>query len=236
VRVGAWFGVIGMVISVAILLAQSRYLKKTWQVGPALRRGAPTGLLAGFLAGGIAQLLYYYIGPTEFLRVICWGIGGGLMGVGLSLRIPNLGRRNGLLGGAVGGALGGIGFIILAYTAGDVAGRLLGIAVIGFFIGLMLVLIEAISRKYWLDVVYSTREVVSVNLGAEPVLIGSSSEVCTVFVRDAPPVAFEFTLEAEKIRVKHVNSGEVFPVQPGERMKLAAVELKFRTPEVGRSG
>jgi len=233
IRVGVWFGVIGAAISVAILLVQSRYLRQQWQGGRAAKQGIPAGLVAGAVAGGLAQFLYSFIGPTEVLRVICWGIAGGLLGGGLSLRIPNLGWQRGMAGGALGGFLGGIIFILLAMNYGNVAGRFLGIAVIGFFIGLMLVFVEALSRKIWLDVVYGPREVVSVTLGAEPVRIGSSSEVATVFVAGAAPVAMEFSMTGDQVMVKHVMTGEAAPVRPGERLKLAEVEIVVRSAGEG---
>ncbi len=77
--VGLWFGIIGAGISMVILLGQYFYLKRKLLIGPAAKIGLPFGFLAGALAGGLAQALYRFIGPTEFLRVICWGSPGACL-------------------------------------------------------------------------------------------------------------------------------------------------------------
>jgi hypothetical protein len=141
--------------------------------------GTGFGALAGFAAGAIAQGLYSEIGPTEVLRVICWGIAGGLLGFSLSFRIPNLTRRRGFGGGFAGGFLGGIVFIGIGAVGSPGFGRLLGIAAIGFAIGLMIVFADAVFREAWLEVRYGPHEARTVTLGPEPVQVGSdvSSEV-----------------------------------------------------------
>jgi hypothetical protein len=107
IHVGLWFGLIGAAIAVSLLIASAQYLKRGLQIQQAFRDGVLLGFVAGAIAGAIAQYTYTSVGPTEFLRVICWGIAGGLLGLGLSFRIPNLGRSRGLGGGFVGGLLGG---------------------------------------------------------------------------------------------------------------------------------
>ena len=140
ISVGIWFGVIGGLISIFLLMGYSSYLKRGWRIGESIKKGILPGVLAGFIAGAIAQSTYTIIGPTELLRVICWGIAGGLLGLGLSFRIPNLGKIRGLGGGGIGGIIGGILFIFISLFLGEVIGRLLGISAIGFLIGLMIIL------------------------------------------------------------------------------------------------
>ena len=126
ILIAIWFGVIGTMIALFLLIGQSLYLRN----GFALRKntwfGGLYGGLSGLGAGAIAQMVYQ-IGPNEPLRVLCWGISGGLLGLSLSFRIPNLGRLRGGIGGFIGGLLGGILFIVLSIVLAEIAGRLGGI-------------------------------------------------------------------------------------------------------------
>jgi hypothetical protein len=230
-KVGLWFGIIGAGISVVILVGQYFYLKQKFLIGPAAKIGLPLGLLAGALAGGLAQGLYSFIGPTEFLRVICWGIAGGLLGVGLSLRIPNLGKVNGLFGGMAGGVIGGILFIIFASSLSQVFGRLFGSAAIGFFIALMLIFMETISRKFWLRINYGPKESRTVNLGSEVVSLGSDAK-CTVYVRDVAPVALRFKTEQGQVLCKDVSTGKVITMRPGDKKRLGKVDIMVCAPNM----
>ena len=201
ISVGIWFGIIGVCISIALLLGYSWYLKRGLRIGQSTKEGILPGFIAGFLAGAIAQYTFTTIGPTEFLRVICWGIAGGLLGVGLSFRIPNLGRLRGLAGGTIGGVIGGCLFILFTFLIGVVAGRLLGLAAIGFFIGLAIVLVEAAFREAWLIVHWTPTEQKTISLGTKPVLLGSSEDAHVYLKKSQgyPPMAAKIYTEGEKI-------------------------------------
>lgn len=204
-KVGLWFAIIGALIAVAILLGQEKYSGRSLALtmsGPATRRlalGAVFGGVSGFLAGAVAQGLYTVVGPTEVLRVICWGVAGGSLGLALSFRIPNLTRSRGLAGGLAGGILGGIVFIGVSAAGSQTFGRLIGVSTIGFAIGLMIMLADAMFRKAWLEVRYSPREVRTLTLGAEPVRIGSDARNCEVYVRNVPAIACVYRFEKGQI-------------------------------------
>jgi hypothetical protein len=217
VRVAIWFGIIGVGIAVAILLGYYQYVKRGFLIGEALKLGAPVGFIAGAISGAIAQSMFTSFGAGEVLRVICWAIAGAVLGLGLSFRIPNLGRWHGLLGGAAGGIIGGILFIVFSVTfqMADTLGRFAGIAAIGFFIGLMLVLVEAAFREAWLEVRYGPKEVRNISLGSEPVTIGGDPNACTVFARNTPAVAFRYRLDQGRITCEDVANSQVTTVKPG---------------------
>lgn len=225
--VGIWFGIIGAAIAVTLLIAASQYLKRGLQVKQALKNGVWVGFLAGAIAGGIAQYTYQSVGPTEFLRVICWGIAGGLLGLGLSFRIPNLGQMRGMGGGFIGGLLGGILFVLLAVLkdGSQIVARLSGTAAIGFCIGLAIVIIEAAFREAWLEIRYSPRESRTVSLGSQPVTIGSDPNLCTVYVRNVPPVALRYQLMQGQIICEEVSSGTTHSLQPGEQQAVGTVTI-----------
>ncbi|MDA1015899.1 MAG: hypothetical protein O3A00_15765, partial [Planctomycetota bacterium] len=78
---------------------------------------------------------------------------------------------------------------------GDALGRLNGAIALGFVIGLMVALIEAGSREFWLEVRYGTRETRLVTLGETPVTIGNDARHSTVYAREAArPIAYRYTV------------------------------------------
>jgi hypothetical protein len=209
---------------VALLAGQAYYLKRRLQSGEAVKGGV-VGFLAGAVAGAIAQSIYGGIGANEVLRIICWGIAGGLLGYGLSFRIPNVGGQRGLLGGAVGGVIGGGLFIALTFgLRDDVVGRLVGVTAIGFCIGLMIALVEAVLREVWLEVRYGPKEARVVSLGREPVSIGGD-RACTIYAQNAPPLALRYRLEEGRIVCEDVVQGRTMPVSPADRRVVGPLTI-----------
>ena len=86
-----WFGLVGGGIATAIMFGYYYYIKGKPQIKQALKNGGLFGLIVGAISGAIAQGIFRGIDPrNELLRVICWGIAGSLLGLGLAQRIPNL--------------------------------------------------------------------------------------------------------------------------------------------------
>jgi hypothetical protein len=222
VEVGAWFGLIGGFISAAILLGHVTYSAKSLSAALAgsniarLAVGGVFGAMSGFIAGGVAQGLYAGIGPTEVLRAICWGVAGGLLGIALSFRIPNLTALRGFVGGFAGGIVGGVVFIGVSISGSQIFGRLVGIAIIGFAIGLMIMLADALFRKAWLEVRYGPREVRSLTLGPEPLRVGSDAGQCAIYVKNLPAIACVYRFEQGRVicddRINNRNGAVPFGV------------------------
>lgn len=215
-----WFGLVGAGITTAILFAYYYYIKGRPQFQQALKKGGLFGFIAGAISGAIAQTIYSGIGPNEFLRVICWGIAGSLLGLALSQRIPNLGTLRGMSGGTAGGILGGCLFIVFAYTLSGTAGRLIGCAAIGFCIGIMLIVIETLFSKAWLIISYDNGETRTLNIGLEPITIGSDDYLSIIYVPNVIPVAFRFQMDSGKILCEDVASGRISYLQPGDEMRV----------------
>lgn len=226
-RMGLWFGLIGLGISVALLIANSQYSKRRLRIQQALQDGILLGFFVGMLSGGTAQFIYSSIGPTEILRVICWGIAGFFLGSGLSLRIPNLGWWRGAMGGAVGGTLGGALFVLIGVLSKlpEFLARLIGLAAIGFCIGLMIVIAEVAFRDAWLEVRYGTRETRTVSLGTQSILIGSDSNLCTLYARNTAPVALRYQLDQGQIICEDIPTGITRQIQPGDQRTVGNLTI-----------
>ncbi|MEG3840250.1 hypothetical protein [Microcoleus sp. herbarium14] len=217
-----WFGLVGGSIAAAIMFGYYYYIKGKPQIKQALKNGGLFGLIAGAVSGAIAEGIFSGIGDgeNELLRVICWGIAGSLLGLGLSKRIPNLGMLRGALGGGVGGVLGGCLFILFAYTLSGTAGRLAGCAAIGFWIGIMLVVAETLFNKAWLVISYDTGVNRTLTIGAEPVTFGSDENLSIICIPNVSPLAMRFQLEAGQIVCKNFDSGAVSYLRSGDQKRI----------------
>jgi len=217
-----WFGLVGGGIATAIMFGYYYYIKGKPQIKQALKNGGLFGLIAGAISGGIAEGIFSGIGDgeNEILRVICWGIAGSLLGFGLSKRIPNLGALRGLGGGGVGGVLGGCLFILFAYSLSGTAGRSVGCAAIGFWIGIMLVVAETLFNKAWLVISYDTGANRTLTIGAEPVTFGSDENLSIICIPDVAPLAMRFKLAAGQIVCENVDSGAVSYLRSGDQKRI----------------
>ncbi len=215
-----WFGLVGGGIATAIMLGYYYYIKGKPQIKQSLKNGGLFGLIAGAISGAIAQGIYAGIGPNELLRVICWGIAGSLLGLGLAQRIPNLGALRGMGGGGVGGVLGGCLFLLFAYTLSGTVGRSVGCAAIGFWIGIMLVVAETLFNKAWLVISYDTGANRTLTIGAEPVTFGSDENLSIIYIPDVSPLAMRFQLEAGQIVCENVDSGAVSYLRSGDQKRI----------------
>lgn len=217
-----WFGLVGGGIATAIMFGYYYYIKGKPQIKQALKNGGLFGLIAGAISGAIAEAIYSGIGEgdNELLRVICWGIAGSLLGLGLAQRIPNLGALRGMGGGGVGGVLGGCLFILFAYNLSGTAGRLAGCAAIGFWIGIMLVVAETLFNKAWLVISYDTGANRTLTLGSEPITFGSDENLSIICIPNVSPLAMRFQLEAGQIVCENVDSGAVSYLRSGDQKKI----------------
>ena len=234
-----WTGVLAVGTFLALIVAQNSYLRHPiLRVGQAIA-GALGSLAAGLVAGAVGQLpLYEGLGGVAALqlagRIVAWSLLGGLLGWGMAFFLPNLNPRRALVGGGVGGAMGAVGFLGAASALDDMAGRLLGAAILGFFIGLAIAFIEAAFRQAWLEVEYGPQEVRTVNLGAEPVSIGSDAKACTIYACNAPPVALRFRLDRGQIFCENVPTGAIQQLQPGDLQRVG--NLAVVTRAAGQAG
>lgn len=129
------------------------------------------------------------------------------------------------MGGGIGGGLGGITFILASAVGGEVLGRTIGVAFIGFGIAVMIAAADILLREAWLEVSYGPREVRRISLGPHPVLLGGDRERCTIVLAQAAPVAAEYRFDAGNIVFKDRERGTSTTVSVGHRHLIGKVEI-----------
>jgi Ca-activated chloride channel family protein len=242
-RVGAWTALLAVGLAVALVGGQRRRLRRrSW--GPKRWSVAILGSsVAGLTAGVAGQLLYSLLSErfgTQRLpgagvlavpaagRLLAWSFLGAVLGRGMARFIPNLPAGRSLLAGAAGGLAGGWGFAAATAVLGDRAGRLLGAPVLGLSLGLMIALVEAVSRRAWLEIDYGNDETESVALGAEPVVIGSDSGSCTVYASGAAHRACRYRMMGDRVVVEDLATHRTRLVSSGERTDIGDVAVTVR--------
>jgi len=185
-----------------------------------------TSVIVGIVAGGCGQVLYgmfSYWGLLYADRLIAWALLGLISAYGLSLFIPNLNKDWAWKSGALGGLLGAICFIYLTQTLGDIGGRLTGAFILGFFIGLMVGVVETICRDAFLKISYSGKESTTLNLGREKVTLGSGQSDM-VYVSDAAENAMSFQLDNGKLLC--YKNGQLQNIDIGNKLTLGNVTVE----------
>ena len=235
--VGVWTGSIAALVCLFLLGGQHHYLRGTLPSAGGVLAGLAGGMVVGLIGGAAGQGLFLLAPDNGTLaaifgvifRVLGWTILGALAGAGLSLFVPNLKLVYGLAGGAAGGAAGAVGYIIVEAVAGAVLGRLAGGLALGLCIGLMVAVVEAAFRRAWLEVQYGPREMITVNLGAEPVKIGGDAKACTVWARGAADVALRYFIRDGKVICTDVPARDEFAVNDGDTRAAGNVTIVVRT-------
>jgi len=230
IRIGVWTALLAIGISLALIIGQNHYLQRTLLNPNAALTGATRGLAAGLIAGALSQLVFSATASAstivvEIGRIFGWAMLGGLLGLGLAMFVDNLKPSRGMAGGAIGGAAGAIGFIITGLIASDIIGRPVGAAILGFFIGAMIALVDAFFREAWVEVHYGPNEMRTVALGSKPVVIGSNRELCTIMANGAPAVALRYLLDEGRISCEDVQASSTVEVTPGDRRSTGNIEI-----------
>ncbi|MBL1208724.1 VWA domain-containing protein [Geminocystis sp. GBBB08] len=175
-RIGIWTALISLGVSIALIIGQNHYLHRRLLSPQEATLGLISSLCAGFVAGSIGQLIFTPLANMGFSpiipRLIGWGILGALVGGGMAFFVPNLKLSRGLIGGLIGGLMGAIAFLLITQYSTAIIGRLVGTTILGFFLGLMIALIEQINRKYSLIVNWNEKEKTTISLGEKPIVLG----------------------------------------------------------------
>lgn len=231
-KVSIWTSLLGLGISIALVIGQNWYTKKRFPPIKALLSSVAGGFVAGLIAGGGGQLFFSTLAEsTEQLQIIGriagWIILGGLLGGGLSFFIPNLHTWKSTTAGAIGGLVGGAVFIMATDFTGDTGGRLIGAFLLGMCIGLMVAFAELAFRTAWLEV-QRGREFFTVNLGLEPVKLGSG-RACQIYERQLPKIAHSYQIIDSEVQRTDVQSQQMTALSPGTAETFGGLTITVKT-------
>lgn len=157
-----WAGFISLFIGLFLGIGEGVYYGSKEKAVLYGLLGAAISFVIGFGSGFLAQLLYSSLlgdDPSLFLSSLIRGIGWTVMGVGIGLAIGLI-RPQGkrilfcVLGGAIGAFLGGFLFnFVCEIIPNSIAGRSVGIVIMGILIGVGVGLLEQVSKQAWLKVI-----------------------------------------------------------------------------------
>lgn len=231
---GVWTALLAAGLGLALIAGQNHYLHLPLLSTQQAVAGAIGGLAAGFVGGMVGQLMFGPVAQIPFVaslgQIFGWAILGAVLARGIAFYVPNLSPVRSIIGGAIGGGIAALGFVIASFimglfgeSAGEALGRFTGAIALGFVVGLMVALIEAASREFWLEVRYGTRETRNVTLGDSPVTIGSDARNCTVYAREARALAYKYTVVEGSVVCLDYTTEQQTEVPIGDQRVMGAV-------------
>lgn len=214
-----------------------------WLVSTFLPRGEggwrPRSRLLAALAAALAVIVVDWLASFSAVgglvsavtsdlaqRPLGWTLLGALVALGIAWIIPNLATDRATASGAVGGLCGGLAFVFLNGLLPDSAvARLAAAAVLGFFIGLAVAIVEAVFREFWLEIGHGKGESRRVTLGREPVSIGSDEKRATYYARDAAGVAYRYHVADGAVHCEDGETKRTTVVPVGDTKRAGAVTI-----------
>jgi hypothetical protein len=132
---------------------------------------------------------------------------------------------SGFLGGAIGGAIFRATFFLPA-----VLGRITGIMILGFFIGLTISIIEEALREAWLTIIWGKNETTTVSLGQKPILFGSSKEA-DIYLPTNTELSIRAAVQIENSKVVMYDkvTNQRSELQDGSQIDLGRVHFIVNT-------
>ena len=198
--VATWTIFITLGVSLALILAQNWYSKRPLINPTEFITGVLGGTAAGLIAGAAGQLLFLLFVEAPGLEPIGRIFGWAVLGTRwprMAFYIPNLDSMKSLAGGAVAGALAAVGFLLASFVVENFAGRILGAAILGSILGILIALVELACREAWLEV-HQGPEMFKVNLGTQAVAIGSGRQ-CAIYAPGERTIVCSFNLADGKV-------------------------------------
>jgi hypothetical protein len=230
-HVSIWAGIIGIGTAIALQMAQNGYLKKSI-FSKSMLKTAFLGLIIGGFVGGLAQVAFAFtqgisITAEIISRILCWGIFGLGIGWSVSYFIPNFPKKRAVLAGLIGGIVGGGIFRFSFEIMPDTFGRIIGVAILGFFIGLVISYMEEVLREAWLTVVWAKNETVSVALGVKEIILGSSPKADIYLPADKnyPKITAIIELKNNRVFIENKIDNKRTELRNGSRITMGAVEI-----------
>jgi hypothetical protein len=150
--------IVGLFIASFLASIEALSVSQWRQAMRGIKSGAAIGIFGGALALALAEAAFDVLGGLNG-RILGWGVGGLLIGLGVGWATrSNARRRNGAIGGMLGGAAGGFCYqalTALTSTFSQAFGRAIAIIILGALIGFFIGLVSELLKRGWLMVVRS---------------------------------------------------------------------------------
>jgi hypothetical protein len=103
--------------------------------------------------------------------------------------------------------------------------RVLGVTILGLFIGFAIAFIEEALREAWLTVIWGPKETASISLGTKPVVFGSTREADVYLPPGrgdvkAPPVRAVISIENGQVVLDDKAAGRRGVLQHGSEITI----------------
>jgi hypothetical protein len=240
---GVWTALLAVAASVMLVGGQNFLMRRPFLNLTQLRLAVGGGAAAGMVSGVVSQYLFSFIAALlgdrlqemQWLlkagQVIGWGLLGLLLGFGMGFFIPNLHRVKAGLAGFVGGVVGALAFLAAIAATGELAGRFIGTAMLGFAIGLVVALVERLAREAALVVHFDPHERTVLNLGPDPVILGSGREVHLYLPKERgfPEVTALVTFRNGVVEMDNRLTGKTHTLQGGNKLEIGSLMIEIQT-------
>jgi hypothetical protein len=128
-----------------------------------------------------------------------------------------------------------MGFLLtLQFLPSGVAGRIVGIALLGLALGLAMYFVETMSSEASVEVEWAPYESTLVGLGAQPVVIGGGGEE-HIFKKGLAPMVSSLIFKDGRIEHVETASGKRTPLQDGSRLRVGGLNMVIHATS-GTSG
>jgi hypothetical protein len=243
VIIGAWTALLAIALSWMLVMGQNALMRRQWMSGQAAGRLLIGGLAAGLVSGAISQYLFsagaqvLSVGASnlswllKFGQVAGWMVLGALLGWGVAIFIPNLSKFKASMAGLAGGLLGALAFLYAMAHVGEVEGRMVGAAILGFSIGSIVALVERLAREAALIVHWDENERTVINLGPTPVVLGSSPEAHVYLPAEKgfPAEAAIVTFENGAVELENLMTETRHTLHNGNKLQIGNLIIEIQT-------
>ncbi len=247
--IGLWTALLAVGMAALIVAGQNFLLHRALFSVKSAALVLGGGVLAGLISGAVSQHLFA-LGANSFAarlteteaekvlpliikagQVVGWSLLGALLGFGLAFFIPNLPKFRAGFAGLIGGGLGAAAFLFALAKSGEVSGRLVGAAILGLTIGLVVALVERLAREAALIVHWHENERTVINLGAEPVILGSSPEAHLYLPKHKgfPPITAIVTFREGRVQMENKLSKSTHTLAGGNKLQIGDLWIEIQT-------
>jgi len=241
--IGCWTVLLAVAISFLLVMGQNALMRRQLMSGKTAWALLKGGIAAGLISGAISQYLFsagaqvLSLGANNLSwllkagQVAGWMVLGSLLGWGMAIFIPNLPKSKGSLAGLAGGFLGALAFLYAMKHLGEMGGRMLGAAILGFSIGCMVALVERFAREAALVVHWHENERTIINLGPTPVVLGSSPEAHLYLPADKgyPPEAAVVTFIDGVVQLENLMTETRHTLHNGNKLEIGSLIIEIQT-------